>query len=104
MDQPVAEVMQIQPLGRHVRTEQHAQRILQAAKTLDDLLLLGIGELPVHEGDLRVAQAQVVLQLPVQPAQGLQALGEHHQAVRRIVHGPATLGRPAGTPAAAGTC
>lgn len=47
MDELVAEVMQIQPLGRHIRTEEHSQRILQAPKALDNGLLLGIGELTV---------------------------------------------------------
>ena len=85
--------MQIQPLGRHVRTEEQAQRILPTPETFDDVLLLGIGELTVHEGDLLVTQAQVALALTVQPAQGLEALGEHHDTVRRIAQGPPALGR-----------
>ncbi len=93
MYEPVTEVMQIQPLGRHVRTEEQPQRILQAPETLDNVLLLGIGELTVHDGDLLVVQAQVALALTVQPAQGFEALGEHHHAVCRIAQGPPALGR-----------
>ena len=93
MDEPVAEVMQIQALGCDVRTEQQPQGILPAPEALDDLLLRGIGELAVHDGDLLVVQAQIALQLTMQPAQGLEALGEHDHAVCRIAQGPPGLGR-----------
>ncbi len=87
----VAEVMEIQALGRHVRTEQQPQRILPAPEALDDLLLRGIGKLAMHERDLLVVQAQIALQLTMQPAQGLEALGEHDQ------RGPPDCSRPTRT-------
>ena len=93
VDKSVAEVMEIQALGRHIRTEQQPQGILPAPEALDDLLLRGIGELAVHERDLLVVQAQIALQLTMQPAQGLKALGEHDHAVCRIAQGPPGLGR-----------
>jgi hypothetical protein len=89
----MAEVMEVQALGRHVRTEQQPQGILQAPEALDDLLLHGIGELAVHERELPVVQVQIALQLTEQPAQGLEALGEHDHTVRRIAQGPPGLGR-----------
>ena len=92
MDEAVAEVVEIQALRRHVRTEQQPQGILQTPEALDDLLLRGIRELAVHERDLLVAQVQIALQLTMQPAQGLKALGEHHHTVCCIAHGPPRLG------------
>jgi len=67
--------------------------LLAGLTALDNVLLLGIGELTVQEGDLLVTQVQIALELTMQPAQGLEAFGEQHHAVGRIAQGPPTLGR-----------
>ena len=40
--QPVAEVVQVQAFAGHVGAEQHAQRIVEATKALDQVLLLRV--------------------------------------------------------------
>ena len=52
VDQPVAEVVQIQALGGDVRAQQDAYRILAATETFDQGLLLGITKPAVQYGDL----------------------------------------------------
>ena len=40
--QPVAEIVQVQAFAGHVRAQQHAQRIVEAAESLDQILLLRV--------------------------------------------------------------
>ena len=52
MDQPVALMVQIDALGRHVRGQEEPKRRRLVAERLDDLLLVGVREAAVKEGDL----------------------------------------------------
>jgi hypothetical protein len=73
--------MEVQPLGRDVGAEQHADRVVEAAEAVHQLLLIGVGELAVEEGHLGRLQPQVCAKLFLQPRECLEALGEHDEPI-----------------------
>lgn len=81
VDQPVRLVVQVQTFGSHVGGDEQAQRRMAAAKVLDCLLNVLIGQLAVQDGNGVRLQAQRGRQVSFQEFQGFDALGEEHQAV-----------------------
>ena len=65
MYQPMTEVMQVQSLAGHIGAKQHLQRVVKAAKTLYQLLLLGIGHASVQHLRLPRLKMQVGVELPL---------------------------------------
>ena len=89
--QPVREVVQVDAFACHVGAEQHAQRRLRLAEGLDDGLLLDIAHAAVEDLEGLVLELEVLLHPPLQPVQGLDALGEDHQAVLGVALLPAEI-------------
>jgi hypothetical protein len=80
--QAVAEVVQVEAFAGDVRTQQDAQRVVQATEAVDQLLLLRVGHLAVQH-NLVGLELEVGGEVLAQPAQGFDALGKDDQAVRR---------------------
>src|SRR5262245_3293130 len=93
MYQPVAEVMQVEALRCDVGAEKHTQRIAAAAETLNQLLLICIGQRAVQYFYLLRLETHRTGQFLLQPVQSLDALRENHQAVSRVVRPPAEVFR-----------
>ena len=93
MHQTMAEVVQVQAFAGHVRAQQHADGVVQATEAVHQFLLFGVGHLAVQHGQLVGLHLQVGSKLPLQPAQGFNALGEDDQAVCGVVGFPGEFGR-----------
>ena len=91
--QAVAEVVQVQALAGHVRAQQDAHGVVQAAKAVHQFLLFGVGHLAMQHGQLVGLHLQVGSELLLQPAQGFNAFGEDDEAVCGVVGFPGEVGR-----------
>ncbi len=81
VDEVVALPVHVHTLGRHVAGHEDPDRLVGERETLDDLLLLIVGEAAVHDVDLaRLGEAQTLRQDPVQPGEGGHALREDDRA------------------------
>ena len=83
--------VQVDALRGDVASHQDAHRCVGLAELLDDLLLLHVGQAPVHDPHRVGGQVQVLTQVLGQPGQRRDALGEDDDA----------LGRPGADPDAA---
>ena len=93
VDEPVALVVQVDALRRHVRADQQAQRAGRVAEVVHHPLLVHVAQAAVEHRDLIRAETQVGGEPFAQPRQRFDALGEDRQPVRRVVRAPG--GRPA---------
>ena len=95
VNQAVALVVQVDPLGGDVRAEQEPHGTLGIAEVLHDTLLLDIAHAAVERLDLAGLEHQVRGEPGAQPVQGGDAFGEDDEAVGRLggtpVERPATL-------------
>ena len=81
VDQPVAGVVEVDPLGSHVGTDEEAHRRLRLAEGFHHLLLFHVGHRAVERGELADAEAKVARQPLAEPAEGLDPLGEEDEPV-----------------------
>ena len=93
VDEPVALVVQVDPLRRHVGADQQAQRARPVAEVFDHPLLVHVAQAAVERPDLLGAEPQVFGEPCAQPFQRFDPLGEDDQPVRRVVRAP--VERPA---------
>ena len=84
VDEPVALVVQVDPLRCDVGADQQAQRAHGVAEVLDHALLIYVAEAAVKDLDLVGSEPQVLRESIAQPLQRLDALGEHDQPVLRV--------------------
>ena len=84
--------MQIEAFAGDVRTQEDAQRVVQATEAVDQLLLLRVGHLAVQHLNLVGLELEVGGEVLAQPAQGFDALGKDDQAVFGVLDLPAELG------------
>ena len=83
VDQLVREVVEVEPLGREVRGQEDADRLLFDAEVGDDLLDLDVRACsrPVQRPCLLLGEAEVFAQPGGQPVDGRDTLGEDDDAV-----------------------
>ena len=84
VDQPVAGVVEVDPLGSHVGTDEEAHRRLRLAEGFHHLLLFHVGHRAVERGELADAETEVARQPLPEPAEGLDPLGEEDEPVLRV--------------------
>ena len=60
VDEPVALVVQVDPLRRHVGADQQAQRTRRVAEVLHHALLVHVAQAAVEDFDLFVAESEVL--------------------------------------------
>ena len=80
MDEPVAVVVQVDPLGGDIGAEQEAYRAGRVAEVLDHALLVHVAHAAVEDGELAGGECEVF----AQPEEGFDALGEDDQPVAGV--------------------
>ena len=88
VNEPVALVVQVDPLRRDVGADQQAQRARRVAEVLDHALLIHVAQAAVEDLDLVGREPQVLREPIAQPLQRLDALGEDDQPVSRVARVP----------------